>query len=50
MMPWQKVFCETIGQVEFSGGPEEVELALVDAVLHPPVAHVKRFGKLLAHF
>ena len=44
------MFGEVIGQVEFAGGPEEVELALVYAVLHPPIAHVERFGKLLAHF
>ena len=27
-----------------------IELALVDSVFHPPVAHVERFGKFLAHF
>jgi hypothetical protein len=49
-MPWRKMFCEIIGQVKFSEGLEEVELALVDADLHPPVAHVKHFGKTLVDF
>jgi hypothetical protein len=25
-------------------------MALLDSVFHPPVAHVERLGKLLAHF
>jgi hypothetical protein len=39
-----------IRKVEFSRGPDEVELALLDSVFHPPVAHVERLGKFLAHF
>ena len=41
---------EVVGQVEFAGGPEEIELFLVDSVFHPPVAHVEGFGYFLAHF
>jgi hypothetical protein len=41
-----KVVC----QIEFSGCPEKIELALVDSVFHPPVSHVERFGELLTHF
>ncbi len=44
------VLGKIIGFVFLAGRPGEIELTLVDAVLHPPVAHVKRFGKLLAHF
>ena len=43
------MLCEIVGQVEFSGGPEEIKLALLDSVFHPPVSHVERFGELLAH-
>ena len=41
---------EVIGEIEFSGCPGEIELALVNAVFHPPISHVERFGELLAHF
>ena len=41
---------EVIGQIEFTRSPEKVELTLFYVVLHPPVAHVKRFGELLVHF
>ena len=44
------VLGKVIGEVKFARGPVEVELALVDSVFHPPVTHVERFGKLLAHF
>ncbi len=41
---------KVVGQVELSGGPEEIELALVDSVFHPPASHVERLGELLSHF
>ena len=44
------MFGEVVSFVELSGGPEEIELALFDAVFHPPVAHVESFGEFLAHF
>jgi hypothetical protein len=44
------VLCKIVGQVEFAGGPDKIELALVDAIFHPPIAHVKGFGVFLAHF
>ena len=50
MMPWWVMLGEVVGQVELAWGPDEIELALVDSVLHPPVAHVERFGKFLSHF
>jgi hypothetical protein len=50
MVPWRMVLCKIVGQVEFAGGPDHVELALVDAIFHPPLAHVKGFGVFLAHF
>ena len=43
MMPWRVMLGEVVGQVELAWGPDEVELALVDSVLHPPVAHVVGF-------
>jgi hypothetical protein len=42
------VLCETVGQVQFSGGPEEIELALLDSVFHPPASRVEGLGELLA--
>ena len=50
MMPWWVMLGEVVGQVELAWGPDEIELALVDLVLHPLVAHVERFGKFLSHF
>ena len=50
MMPWWVMLDEVVGQVELAWGPDEIELALVDSVLHPPVAHVERFGKFLSNF
>ncbi len=50
LVPRRAVLGEVIGQILFAGSPDEVELTLFDAVLHPPVAHVERFGELLAHF
>jgi hypothetical protein len=50
VVPGRVVLGEIVGQIEFSWGPEEIELALVDAILHPPVAHVEGFGELLSHF
>ena len=44
------MFGEVIGEVEFSGLPEKIELTLLDAVFDPPIVHVERLGKLLAHF
>jgi hypothetical protein len=35
-----KIVCE----VELTWSPEEIELAVADAVFHPPVAHVERLG------
>ena len=32
---------EVVSQVEFAGGPEEIELALLDSIFHPPVSHVE---------
>ena len=43
VMPGWVMLGEIICQVEFSGGPEEIELALADPVFHPPVAHVEGF-------
>jgi hypothetical protein len=50
VVPGWVLLGEIIHKVEFSRGPDEVELALLDYVFHPPVAHVERLGKLLAHF
>ena len=50
LVPGWVVLGEIICNLEFTRGPDEVELALLDSVFHPPVAHVKRFGKFLAHF
>jgi hypothetical protein len=50
VVPGWVVFGEIISQVEFSGSPGEVELALADSVFHPPIAHVEGFRKLLSHF
>jgi hypothetical protein len=49
VVPKRVMFGKVVGWVEFSWGPEEIELALVDAILHPPTAHVERFGEFLAH-
>jgi hypothetical protein len=50
VVPRRMVLGEIICKVEFTRGPDEVELALLDYVFHSPVAHVERLGKLLAHF
>ena len=50
MVPWRMVLCKIVGKVEFAGGPDEVELFLVDSIFHPPVAHVEGFGVFLVHF
>ncbi len=44
------VLGEIICKIEFSRGSDEVKVALIDSVFHPPVAHVKRLGEFLAHF
>jgi hypothetical protein len=49
VVPGWVVLGETVSQIEFSGGPEDIELALVDAILHPQAAHVEGFGALLSH-
>ena len=50
MMPWWVMLGEVVGQVELAWGADEIELALVDEIFHPPVAHVERLGKFLVHF
>jgi hypothetical protein len=50
VVPGRVVLGEIIHKVEFIRGPNEVELALLDSIFHPPVAHVERLGKVLAHF
>jgi hypothetical protein len=35
--------CKIVRDVEFSGGPDKIELLLFDSVFHPPVAHIKGF-------
>ncbi len=50
MVPRRVVLGEIISQIEFSWGPDEIELILADSVFHPPVAHVERLGEFLAHF
>jgi hypothetical protein len=50
VLPRWVVLGKIVGKVELSGSPEEIELALADAILHPPIAHVERLGELLAHF
>jgi hypothetical protein len=42
VVPGWVVLGKIIGKVEFAGGQEEIELALADAILHPPVSHVER--------
>jgi hypothetical protein len=41
MVPGWMVLGKIIGFVFLAGRPGEIELTLVDAVLHPPVAHVE---------
>jgi hypothetical protein len=50
VVPGRMMLGEVVSQVEFSWGPLEVELALSDSIFHPPIAHIERFRKLLAHF
>ena len=49
VVPRWVVLGEIIGNVKLSWRPDEVEHVLFDAVLHPPIPHVKSFGEFLAH-
>ena len=44
VVPGRVVFGEVVRKVELAWGPGEIELALADAIFHPPVMHVERFG------
>jgi hypothetical protein len=44
MVPGWVVLGEIVSEVELAGGPFEIELALVDAILHPPIPHVEGLG------
>jgi hypothetical protein len=41
------VLCRVVTQVGVTGGPADVELSLLDAVLDPVVAHIYSFGSFL---
>jgi hypothetical protein len=43
VMPGRVMLRKIVRDVEFSGGPDKIELLLFDSVFHPPVAHIKRF-------
>ena len=49
VVPWRMVFRQIIGKVEFSWRPYQIKHFL-NTIFHPPVPHVKIFGKFLAHF
>jgi hypothetical protein len=38
------MFGEIVGSIGFAGGPLEVVLLLLDAILHPPETYIKGFG------
>jgi hypothetical protein len=43
------MFGEVIGTIGSAGGPLEVVLLLLDAILHPPEPHIEGFGEFLSH-
>ena len=49
MMSRWMMLGEIIRAVQFSGGPVEVELFLINAIFEPMVSHVESFGPFHAH-